>query len=222
MGLLYQITDTLKFGASYRSQIGHSITNGNVKFSPEGVNNFNNTGGSSSINLPAIGYLGLSWAPKPFTFEFDMQYTDWGSYNRLKLTFDEPLGGRVDSLDREKDWHAVWAYRVGVQYTVTEWLDLRAGYIYDPSPIPNRTLDPLVPSGNRNLYCLGFGLNFEKFTFDFAYNYLDDESRKFDNEVGEAPNDLLVGAGAPPMARMTGKFEDVDAHIFGINLTYKF
>jgi long-subunit fatty acid transport protein len=51
--------------------------------------------------------------------------------------------------------------------------------------------------------------------FDFAYNYLDGESRDFNNEVGDSP----AGVGLP---RMTGRFKDVDAHIFGINLSYKF
>jgi long-chain fatty acid transport protein len=219
VGLLYQITDTIKFGASYRSQINHSITKGNVKFTPDGVNGFNDVNGASApLRLPAIGYLGLSWAPKPFTFEFDMQWTDWSSYNKLKVDFGETIGvgpTATSGLEKEKDWNAVWAYRFGAQYSVTDWLDLRAGYIYDPSPIPSRTLDPLLPAGDRKLYCFGFGVKYEKMAFDFAYNYLDGESRDFNNEVGDSP----AGVGLP---RMTGRFKDVDAHIFGINLSYKF
>jgi long-chain fatty acid transport protein len=219
VALLYQITDTIKFGASYRSQINHSITKGNVKFTPDGANGFVDLNDASApLRLPAIGYLGLSWAPKPFTFEFDMQWTDWSSYNKLEVDFNQTIGAgptTTSGLEKEKDWNSVWAYRFGVQYSATDWLDLRAGYIYDPSPIPSRTLDPLIPSGDRRLYCLGFGVKHEKMTFDFAYNYLDDESRDFNNEVGDSP----AGLGLP---RMTGKFKDVDAHIFGINLSYKF
>jgi len=223
VALLYQITDTIKFGASYRSQIQHSITNGNVHFDPEGVNGYYNTSGTAPLNLPAIGYLGLSWSPKPFTFEFDMQYTDWGSYNKLEVNFDQPIGvpgvTQQTGISKEKDWHAVWAYRFGAQYSVTDWLDLRIGYIYDPSPIPSRTLDPLVPSGDRKLYCLGFGVHHENMTFDFAYNYLQDESRDFNNAVGDAP---VISNPALALPRTTGKFKDVNAHIFGINLSYAF
>jgi len=214
VALLYWITDDLKFGASYRSEIEQNIKNGNVKFSPEvPLAGLNNTGGDASITLPAIAYLGLSWSPKPFTFEIDAQYSGWGSYDQLKVNFDQPVRGS-STLAREKDWHNVWAYRFGAQYAVNDWLDLRAGIIYDPSPIPDKTLDPLVPSGDRWLYCIGFGTHYQKFTFDFAYNYLQDENRKFNNAVGNAPSAALP--------RMTGKFEDVYAHIFAINLSYAF
>jgi long-chain fatty acid transport protein len=219
VGLLYQITDTIKFGTSYRSQINHSITNGNVKFSPEGVNGFTNLNDATApLKLPAIAYLGLSWAPKPFTFEFDAQWTQWSTFNSLKVDFGQTIGAgpaATSGLEKEKDWSDVWAYRFGAQYAATDWLDLRAGIIYDPSPIPRRTLDPLVPSGNRWLYCVGFGTRYQKFTFDFAYNYLQDQERHFNNEVGDAP-------AVPGMPRMTGKFEDVYAHIFAINLSYAF
>jgi long-chain fatty acid transport protein len=220
VALLYRITDSLKFGATYRSEIGHSITQGDIKFSPGGVNGYTNTTGSANLKLPAIGYLGLAWSPKPLTVEFDLQYTDWGSFNKLEVDFDRPIGipgtpAYQTGLSRDEDWKAVWAYRIGVQYSVTDWLDLRAGYIYDPSPIPSKTLSPLLPSGDRRLYCVGFGVHHENFAFDFAYNYLDDESRDFNNEVGDAPN-------VPGVPRMTGKFEDVDAHIFAINLSYAF
>jgi long-chain fatty acid transport protein len=219
VGLLYRITDTLKFGASYRSQIKHEIDGGDVKFSPEGVNGLTNVNDASAdFKLPAIAYLGLSWAPKPFTFEFDAQWTQWSTYNKLAVDFNKTIGAgpaATSGLSQEKDWKSVWAYRFGAQYSVTDYLDLRAGIIYDPSPIPDRSLDPLIPSGDRWLYCVGFGAHYQKFAFDFAYNYLQDESRKFNNEVGDAP----AGLGLP---RMTGKFEDVNAHIFAVNLSYAF
>ena len=219
VGLLYWITDDIKFGASYRSEISHSIDNGKADFSPQvPALGLQNTGGTSTITLPAIGYLGLSWAPKPFTFEFALQYTDWGSYNKLKVNFDNPVAGQP-SLERDKNWQSVWAYRFGAQYAVNDWLDLRAGIIYDPSPIPNSTLDPLIPSGDRWLYCIGFGARYQKFTFDFAYNYLQDESRKFNNAVGDAPT---TPSGTPVLPRMTGKFKDVYANIFALNISYAF
>ena len=222
VGLLYRITDTLKFGASYRSQIKHEIDGGDVKFSPEGVNGLTNVNnGSADLKLPAIAYLGLSWAPKPFTFEFDMQWTQWASYNKLAVDFNKTIGvgpAATSSLSKEKDWNSVWAYRFGAQYSLTDYLDLRAGIIYDPSPIPSRTLDPLIPSGDRWLYCVGFGTHYQKFSFDFAYNYLKDESRKFNNDVGDSP--VLQAPFTLP--RMTGKFEDVSAHIFAVNLSYAF
>lgn len=222
VALHYKITENWNFGASYRSKIKHNIRDGKATFKlPEGtilgvgpVDAMTiKQSGSSQLILPDILYVGTSYKIGRFTFELDGQWTGWSSYKELAIDFDDPT---ADDVVKNKDWDDVWAIRFGVQYKVNSMIDLRAGVVRDNSPIPNETLDPLVPSGDRWLYAVGFGLNFENIVLDFAYNYLDSESKRFDNHVGsEAP----YGIVAP---ELTGKFKDIHAHIFGINVTYKF
>jgi len=167
--------------------------------------------GSADITLPEILYIGTSYEIGKFTFELDGQWTGWSSYDELKIEFED--GSQQVS---PKNWDDVWAIRLGAQYSVNKMLDLRAGIIRDYSPIPDETVDPLVPSGDRWLYAVGLGLHFNRLTIDVAYNYLDDENREFNNEVGKkAP----YGYVAP---ELTGEFKDIDAHIFGVNVSYKF
>ena len=52
---------------------------------------------------------------------------------------------------------------------------------------------------------------------DFAYNYLDDESRDLGSTAGD--DDVAENT---PVGPLEGKFKDVDAHIFSLNLTYRF
>ncbi|MGA1862347.1 outer membrane protein transport protein [Deferribacter thermophilus] len=172
------------------------------------------------ITLPDIFYIGTSYQLGKFTFELDGQWTGWSSYDELKVDYESDMlsGNFGDQIVKDKGWNDVWAIRFGVQYKVNDILALRAGIIRDYSPIPDETVDPLVPSGDRWLYALGFGLNFTHWTFDFAYNYLDDEGRDFDNEVGKTSNPISYYTYYP----MTGEFKDVKAHIFGVNVTYKF
>jgi len=212
----YKITDSWKAGISYRSAIEHEIKDGTATVSIPSVMNIQKTG-SSDITLPEILYLGTSYEIGKFTFELDGQWTGWSSYDELKVEFED--GSQQVS---PKNWEDVWAIRFGAQYSVNKMLDLRAGIIRDYSPIPDETVDPLVPSGDRWLYSVGFGLNFSKWTLDFAYNYLDDEKREFDNEVGttDTYSSSLVPMGGP--GNMTGDFKDIDAHIFGMNVSYKF
>lgn len=222
VGLHYKITEKWKVGASYRSKIKHNIKEGKATLKlPEG--NLLGVGpvdamtikqpGSSQLILPDILYLGTSYELGRFTFELDGQLTRWSRYKELAVDFDDPA---ATDVVKSKDWDDVWAIRFGVQYKVNDMIDLRAGIVRDFSPIPDETLDPLVPSGDRWLYAVGIGLNFENLVVDLAYNYLDSESKRFDNEVGrEAP----YGVAAP---ELTGKFKDIYAHIFGINVTYKF
>ncbi|MBZ4643894.1 MAG: rane protein involved in aromatic hydrocarbon degradation [Deferribacteraceae bacterium] len=217
----YSITKNWKAGISYRSKIKHEIKDGTADISvPTGTVIEDGTQtpsmslqktGSTNLTLPDILYIGTSYKLGKFTFELDGQWTGWSSYDKLEVTFED---GSVQS--KPKDWDDVWAIRFGMQYKVNDMLDLRAGLIRDYSPIPDETLDPLVSSGDRWLYALGFGLNFENLSIDFAYNYLDDENRTFNNNVGsEAP----YGITAP---QMTGEFKSADAHIFGISVTYRF
>ena len=216
----YKITEKWKAGISYRSKIKHEIDDGTADLSlPEGeiigggaVPAMNiKRSGSTELTLPEILYIGTSYEIGKFTFEVDGQWTGWSSYDELKIEFENG-----DQQVSPKDWEDVWAIRLGEQYSVNKILDLRLGVIRDNSPIPDETVDPLVPSGDRWLYAVGLGFNFDRLTIDVAYNYLDDENRKFDNEVGKEPP---YGYTAP---ELTGEFKDVDAHIFGINVSYKF
>lgn len=216
----YKITEKWKAGVSYRSKIKHEIDDGTADLSlPEGefigggavpAMNIQKTG-STELTLPEILYIGTSYEIGKFTFELDGQWTGWSSYDELKIEFED--GTQQTS---PKDWEDVWAIRLGAQYSVNKILDLRLGVIRDNSPIPDDTVDPLVPSGDRWLYAVGLGFNFDRLTIDVAYNYLDDENRDFDNEVGK---------GAPygyTDPELTGEFKDIDAHIFGVNVSYKF
>lgn len=220
LALHYSITKNWKAGISYRSKIKHEIKDGTAKLSlpageiigqgPVPAMKIEKTG-SADLTLPDILYIGTSYKLGKFTFELDGQWTGWSSYDELKVEFEDG-----SQQVKPKDWNDVWAIRFGAQYQVNDMLALRAGIIRDYSPIPDETLDPLVPSGDRWLYAVGFGLNFNKITLDFAYNYLDDEDRDFNNPVGE---EAPYGYAAPTL---TGKFKDIDAHIFGVSLTYKF
>jgi long-chain fatty acid transport protein len=218
VGLLYWITDNLKFAATYRSEVNHNITKGKAEFDPQiPLLGIQNTGVSASIKTPAIAYLGLAYTNGPWTLEFDGQWTEWSTFKSLSGSFDQPVGGQP-GLSSTMNWKNTWAYRFGVQYNVNKFLDLRAGFIRDEQTVPDDTLSPLLPSGDRNIYTIGASGHFNKMTLDFAYNYLADEDRNFDNSKGNA-----VGSGAlAGGTRVTGTFKDSNAHIFGLNLTYRF
>ena len=212
-GLMFWITDYLKFGASYRSKVKHSISGGEFRLTETPFGMFDLTDSvSADLDLPAIVYLGLAYDRGPFTLEFDAQWTQWSSYDKLEANFNN-----LPMLTRPKDWNDVWAYRFGVNFKLTNLFDLRAGITYDDTPIPDETLDPLVPSGDRWLYSFGAGYHRGGMTVDFSYTYLNDEDRTFNNNVGNY-NETI----APGLGNVTGQFEDVYAHIFMVNLSYGF
>lgn len=211
-GFLVKIIKSLTFGAAYLSEVRHKITDGD-----QDITSIANgalvlkQGFSGEFVLPATLRLGLAWKEGPWTIEGGAQWTEWSSYKTLKATFDNGT-----SLTSPKNWHNAWMWRIGAQYRVNDYLDLRAGFLYDETPIPSDTLDPLVPSGDRKGYCGGIGLHFDKLTFDIGYNYIQDQSLNWNNSSGD------VKVGPATITRVTGKFEKAYAHIVALNVTYRF
>jgi long-chain fatty acid transport protein len=211
-GFRLKIIDGLSFGAAYLSEVRHKITDGDQELgSLANGALILKQGFSAEFILPAILRLGLAWQRDPWTIEAGAQWTEWSSYKTLQAVFDNGT-----SLTSPKNWHNAWLWRIGAQYRVNRYLDLRAGFLYDVTPIPSDTLDPLVPSGDRKGFCGGFGLHLGGFTVDTGYNYIKDESRSWNNPSGDAK------VGPATITRVTGKFEKAYAHIFALNVTYRF
>ncbi|HIJ57112.1 MAG TPA: transporter [Deltaproteobacteria bacterium] len=201
VGALFWLTDEVRLGASYRSRVDHSIDDGTFD-----ITGILNTGATADLELPAVLYLGVNWTRDALSLEFNAHWTEWSTYEKLEVLLD--TGSTILS---EKDWKDVWAYRFGAEYKLNEMFDLRAGLVYDESPIPDRTLDILVPSGDRWLFTGGLGVHYNKWNFDFAYNFVLDEDRTVDNNAG------VSAAGT-----LRGEFKDGYTHVFGFNVSYKF
>ncbi|MBN2054483.1 outer membrane protein transport protein [bacterium] len=89
---------------------------------------------------------------------------------------------------------------------VTDVLALRAGILYDETPIPEKRLDTLLPGNSRYSAQVGGGYRIGDFAVDFTYMYLLFEDRELD-----APNANGVCAD----------FGN-DAHLLGIQFSYSF
>ncbi|ADR18253.1 OmpP1/FadL family transporter [Calditerrivibrio nitroreducens] len=215
VGLLFKPTENLSIGASYRSRIKQKLDGTATTDNVTSGALVDKDNGHADLTLPDIAYIGLAWTNKTWTFELDGQWTGWSSYEKFQVDFDTAHLGKTQIV-KPKHWKDVWAIRFGTQYKLNDTVSLRAGIIRDYSPIDDEYLDPLVPSGDRWLYAAGIGLNFGNLTVDLAYNYLQDEERRYDNFNGD------IYAGSTKVGHVTGTFKDVHAHIFGVNVSYKF
>ena len=157
---------------------------------------------STSITLPDTWSFGIAYKPiDRLTLEFDVDRFGWSSYDELDIDIDDSTLG--DPAAAPKDWHDCWAYRFGVQYHLTDNLDIRVGYAYDTTPQPERTTGPELPDSDRHNYTIGFGYRFGQATFDVAYMFVDFKDRKVDNSI------------------QSGTYKS-EAHLFAANLTYRF
>jgi long-chain fatty acid transport protein len=175
LGLLYRISDCLKFGIAYRSTVRMDY-DGKVSFrTPKLLQNSVPEGDASiGINLPGFITTGLSYSPdERWTIEFDVYWIDWSKYDMLKLNYSKPVPAimKKDAAPTIRDYHDTFDFCLGLSYKATDRITLRAGYLFDESPVPQESEDPIMYDSNKNILTMGIGLEHERWTFDIA-NYL--------------------------------------------------
>ncbi len=215
-GLLLKATPNLKIGASYRSPFTLRLKEGDVTISSTspayGSGTLGptptSTKGSATISLPATFALGASYTLDRLTVNVDGDWTFWHSYQSLPITIDAQVP-TLFSTNAQKNWKDVVALRIGAEYRVTDPLALRAGFVYDPTPVPAATMGPELPDATRLNYMVGAGYKIGPWTIDGAFMYID----KFDRTV----NNQNVAA----MSGFNGTWSG-DAWLVGMDIGYKF
>ncbi len=172
LGLLYQITDKLKWGGSYRSTV-HMSYDGDIEFHvprlfkklvPEG-------GASINIDLPGFVGTGLCYSPtERWTIEFDVYWINWSQYDALALNYDKrvPAIMKKSTAPIIRDYHDTYDFCFGLSYKATDSITLRVGYQFDENPVPEENEDPILYDSDKYVYSMGIGYKTGKWTFDVA------------------------------------------------------
>jgi long-chain fatty acid transport protein len=217
LGLHYEPWSGLKLGVAYRSKIEVNHSGGLSTTLPAPFGIGPTAEGQASIAFPPSLTMGIAYSRfKPFTFEFDTTWTGWSTYDQLQLNLGSPVPvNRVmtTTITTPKNWHDSWAFRFGANYEVNEMMKLRAGYIYDLTPVPNSSFDPQVPDANRHIFTVGSDLKIKRFTLGFAYNYILSEGRTKSNSIE------VNGVPAPLQAN--GRYNS-DVHSLGLSWSFQF
>jgi long-chain fatty acid transport protein len=170
--------------------------------------------GKTTIEFPSQAWLGVAVTPvDAFTLEADFQWTKWSTYESLAIDIPvgpvfppaplpggRPLQGPTTSV---KDWYDTFIARLGGEYR-WEKIALRAGLIYDFTPQPDRTAEPLLPDSDRLEGTIGLGFHLSKnFGIDVAYQFILFKDRTLTTPPTEFP----------------GTYEST-VNLFGLDLVY--
>lgn len=168
--------------------------------------------GRTTITMPASASLGFAYfATDALSVEFDLNWMGWSSYESLDIDFSQetfhPATGDpvVADTSQIKDWDDVFSYRLGMRYLATDALSIYAGYLYDESPVPDNTLDPILPDSDRQSVQVGAGYKIGDLKIDASYMALFFEDRETTTNIHHA----------------NGQYENF-AHLFGLQFTYGF
>ena len=225
LALHYKPLDWLAFGASYRSEIDVKMT-GDADFDSIGTNadaaiagwrlvpgfgdTLKDTGFTATEPLPAMLSLGIMVKPiDKLSISFDVLRTYWHAYNELKIEYDDNVIFSGDEVVKKKNWKDVNRYSIGIEYALLDWMDLRAGYTYDESPVDPDHAEYQIPSNDRQIYSIGSGFHWDSWTIDVAYSYLTVKDRDFSSSSESGVDN-------------TSTFTDGKSHLFAMNVGYKF
>jgi long-chain fatty acid transport protein len=213
LGARYRPFDWLAFGILWRSEIQLEV-DGDVDFSQKGLINpsavgLNDTGVSGTEPVPESVTMGVMVKPMDrLSLEFDAAWTKWSSYKTLVINYDDPLFGVLGKAEADKNWTNTWRFEFGAEYALTDALDLRAGYVYDQSPVNDDHEDFAVPCTDRQIVTMGVGWDVtESWTVDASYGYLWMTDRDYEARAG----------GIVALSR-----DDAHAHMAGMSVTYRF
>lgn len=210
-GVLIKPTDKLRFGYSFRGQleldtapvyasaITHSVPGSNLIDIPIVLN----IPGFNAYFMPQQHNFGVAynWTPRLLT-SLDVSWFKWSSYR------NPYRGGPTPK------WDDTVIPRVGVEYKLTDALALRAGYFYEPSPVPNQYANSNYLDTDRHVFSWGFGYTFNDplgvikvpVTLDLAMQYWHLPSRTMDKDDPSLSDYTIKGNVVTVAGGITVKF----------------
>jgi long-chain fatty acid transport protein len=157
----------------------------------------------AEVELPWIlsiagAYTGLD----RWVFEVDFNVTGWSVFKELTFQFEDPSLNTT----RIQDYDTKLSIRSGLGYDVSDDVQLRAGFYYDPTPQPEKAMSPLLPDADRWGLTVGAGYHHGSWTFDGFGLFILTTDRETD---GQSLDDYNGTYGA-------------FANVFGFNVGYQF
>ncbi|WP_144686553.1 OmpP1/FadL family transporter [Desulfobotulus alkaliphilus] len=216
LGVMYRATETITLGLTYRSETSTDF-DGDLK-----RNGVKIAKATMKYNHPQQVQAGIRYAPHDrFSIEFDLVWTEW-SINKNQREDIFPIDGSPSfPLEYERNWDNTRQIRFGAEYVLSEMITLRGGYFYDPSPIPDDTLDLMWPDGDKKTYSIGAGFNFGSFTLDTVLQLTAVEQDRIvggeSNNFNKSYKDVIAGNDPIVSAKAGG-------HLLGagVTLSYRF
>ncbi|MDM1758885.1 MULTISPECIES: outer membrane protein transport protein [Acinetobacter] len=137
------------------------------------------------LEYPAHFQAGIKYKVLPdLQVNFDLGWTDFKAWEKFQFEFDRQISALKiakllsnevsdSSLSVPLGFKSPWSWGVGVEYSATDRLKLRAGYEPRASAIPDDKRNSLVPINNAQLFGLGLGYRFDEDTdIDLSVGFL--------------------------------------------------
>jgi len=169
IGILFEPSESTRFGLHYRSAIDLSLEGEASGFAATGAPT-GDIDATLDVTLPetlefsVYHELNDKWA-----IHGDIVWTRWSRFQSLVPQRID--GSEIENV--EEDWDDAFRYSIGATYKYSDRLTLRAGLAFDESPVPGRTRTLRIPDEDRFWVSIGasYAIN-ECYTVDFGYTHI--------------------------------------------------
>lgn len=219
VGLMWTPLENLRFGLSYRSKINHNadgdftldnIRVGDPDGQPMGIHLVDSA--TATISTPAWVMATAAWdVNELLSLYATFRWTDWSSFDSLEIKSAVIPGNGSQTIKNK--WEDAYLFSVGADLRFTNWWTFRAGIGYESSPIDDPSYrTSIIPDADRWWFALGS-------SFQATKNMQIDVSAAWLHGTGERDlwSDYKENGG-----EIKGRFENLDAYLFGVQLVYKF
>ncbi|MFC1629028.1 OmpP1/FadL family transporter [Gemmatimonadota bacterium] len=176
-GLLFKASDQIMLGASYRAAVDMDyegtatitqILTGVAPIDGAVAATAGDHDVATSIAYPSVTTFAIAFkATDQLLLEADVNLTGWSSFEKLVVT-GLPTG--TETID--EDYENSMTIRIGAEYWKDDTMAIRAGFLLDQTPVPNKSISPLLPDAQRTGFSFGIGKTFGSMTIDAAFMYL--------------------------------------------------
>ena len=159
-------------GAMYRTKVKQNL-NGRISANGNTISAINIHGADAegAITLPDSLSAGVSFRPTDdWTLEAGIVGTFWSAYDQILIQYKDTESSPV--IRNQKKYQDVYRLNFGTEYKLNPNWAVRAGYVFDKSPINKHEMDTLVPVDDRHIASVGFGYANETWSVDVAYAHV--------------------------------------------------
>ncbi|MUK42236.1 aromatic hydrocarbon degradation protein [Aliivibrio fischeri] len=210
VGVVYQVNERNRFGLSYKYS-PEVEAEGDVDYLENHLNGI--TSDSVYLPLPDIAeFSGYHLLTDKVAIHYSYQWIGWSAFDSVDIN-DVNSDQRISV--KEYNWKNSYHIAVGTTYYLNKKWILRAGYMFDKTPVDEIT-SISIPDSDRQWFSTGFTYNWSNQTsVDFGFTYLIGE----DVEVSEVQD--LHKPGLVPNPSLTATTH-ANAVLAAIQLSHSF
>lgn len=201
LGAQARLGGVTTFGLNFTSKIEHNFSGEAVFEIANSVAGqtlnasfglFENTEFSSAINTPASLSVGVSHrANDRLTVKASASYTLWHSFEAIAISFEN--ASQPPEL-LTQDWGDVLSVSFGGDFALDNRTTLRAGVLYDPSPVNGAVASPRIQDNDRFWVNAGVSRRVsDTTTVDIGGGYVFVDERQI-SQPASAPENLFRGS----------------------------